>query len=45
MNIMNIIKNLEKKVILLIETFEKVHPKILIVKSKKLKLIIKKVIY
>ena len=45
MNIMNIIKNMEKKVILIIETSEKVHQKILIIKLKKINLIIKEVIY
>ena len=45
MNIMNIIKNMEKKVILLIETLEKVHSKIIIILLKKFNLFIKKVIY
>ena len=45
MNIMNIIKNMEKKVILLIETLEKVYPKIIIIKLKKFNLLIKNVIY
>ena len=44
MNIMNIIKNIEKKVILIIETLEKVYLKILIIKLKKLNLHIKKAI-